>query len=216
MNTDRIRLGILFGTVFLIALLLKLPAAWVLHWAGESIPSGWRWTGVSGTALNAIIENPVYEFPAGKSAAFDRVRLKIPLPPLLLGRLHIRYRFTSGEGDLDGRLYLAPQHWRIIDADGDLPLRFLYGPVPELELYGLNGRMRPRVESFSGTYTGLLRAGRLELLRADAALDLAAGTFSLSGQARLTDAAPAGLRELLPLPDGGRGDSANLDWRLEL
>ena len=154
-------LGATALVVFLGALLLRPPAAWILAGANRLLPVEVGWTGAEGTISGMAIRGLTFRLPGGRRAYISKVTLDPAFLSLFGGRLGLDFRIDDGAKALSGSAGFGLHDWRLEEIDGELPLTALLPTFPELEIAGLDGGLAIRGEAVSAEYGSLPDAGRL-------------------------------------------------------
>ena len=154
-------LGVTALVVFLGALLLRAPAAWILAGANRLLPAQIGWSGAEGTVSGMVIRGLAFRLPGGRRAYLSKVTLDPALLPLFGARLELDFRIDDGGKALSGSAGFGLRDWRLEEIDGELPLTALLPTFPELEIAGLDGGLTLRGETVSAEYGSLPDAGRL-------------------------------------------------------
>lgn len=154
-------LGATALVVFLGALLLRAPAAWILAGANRLLPAETGWTGAEGTISGMVIRGLTFRLPGGRRAYISKVTLDPAFLSLFGGRLGLEFRIDDGGRALSGSAGFGLHDWRLEEIDGELPLTALLPTFPELEIAGLDGGLTIRGEAVSAEYGSLPHAGRL-------------------------------------------------------
>ena len=163
MDRRWIYLGVTALVFFLGALVLRMPAAWVLAGANRLLPAEIGWTGSSGGISGMVVRGLTFGLPGGRRVWFNEVMLEPALLPLFGGSLGLDFRIDDGGGRLAGSASAGLNRWRLEEIDGKLPLTALLPTFPELEIAGLAGEVSIRGEAVSAEYGALPSGGRLIL-----------------------------------------------------
>lgn len=161
MDRRRMYLGATALVVFLGALLLRAPAAWILAGANRLLPADIGWAGAEGTISGMAIRGLTFRLPGGRRAYISKVTLDPAFLSLFGGRLGLEFRIDDGGKTLTGSAGFGRHDWRLEEIDGELPLTALLPTLPELEIAGLDGGLTIRGEAVSAEYGSLPDAGRL-------------------------------------------------------
>ena len=161
MDRRWIYLGVTALVFFLGALVLRMPAAWILAGANRLLPAEVGWTGSSGGIAGMVVRGLTFGLPGGRRVWFNEVTLEPALLPLFGGSLGLDFRIDDGGGRLAGSARAGLNRWRLEEIDGKLPLTALLPTFPELEIAGLEGEVSIRGEAVSAEYGSLPYAGRL-------------------------------------------------------
>lgn len=163
MDRRWIYLGLTALVIFLGALALRMPAAWILAGADRLLPAEVGWTGSSGGISGMVVHGLTFGLPGGRRVWFNKVTLEPALLPLFGGSLGLDFRIDDGDGRLAGSARAGLRRWRLEEIDGKLPLTALLPTFPELEIAGLEGEVSIRGEAVSAEYGALPSGGRLIL-----------------------------------------------------
>ena len=164
MSNSWLRLAGIFLPVFLIVLVLRLPAVWALHWVQGRIPVVIECVSVQGTLFNAKCQNMRLELTGGRTAYFNTFTWEVSPLVLPLGRIQVISSMAGYEGLLNGQVQITPGGWRLSVLDGDVSMGILNLIFPGLDLAGIQGRLSIRGRGVKFTGQGMLSSGELDIV----------------------------------------------------
>lgn len=156
------RLGVLGAGLYLAALAVQVPAAWVLHWGQGAVPEGVTLSGVEGSVWHPTVERFVANLPrSGRRLEGGPAEVEIGAWQLLRGRLQADLEAMALGGQASGRAAMGwGGAWRVPRAEVRLPLASL-GKVDSRLDFGQSGTLRVTAEGLQGNdvpRSGSLRA----------------------------------------------------------
>ena len=147
--------------VFMAALLLRMPAAWLLVGANRLLPVEAGWSEARGTVSEAVIHGLSFSLPGGRRVYLNKVTFHPAVLSLFSGRLRLDFRLDDSGGQLTGSADFGLERWQVAAAGGKLSLSALTPTLPELEIAGLEGRITVRAENIVADYGALPSPGQL-------------------------------------------------------
>ncbi|MEF8792643.1 type II secretion system protein N [Thiohalorhabdus sp.] len=145
------RLGLLGAGVYLVALAIQVPAAWVVHWGQGAIPEGVTVSGVQGSLWHPTIDRFAVDLPRSGRLQGGPLEARIAVWQLLRGRLGAELEAAALGGEASGRAAMGwGGNWRVPRAEANLPLTRLGEVDPRLD-FGQGGALEVTAEGLRGT-----------------------------------------------------------------
>lgn len=147
--------------VFMSALLVRMPAAWLLVGADRLLPVEVGWNQAQGTVSEAVIDGLSFSLPGGRRVYLNKVTFHPAFLSLFSGRLKLDFQLDDSGERLAGSADFGLERWHVAAAGGKLSLSALTPTLPELEIAGLEGRITVRAENIVADYGALPSSGQL-------------------------------------------------------
>ncbi|MFA9462057.1 type II secretion system protein N [Thiohalorhabdus sp. Cl-TMA] len=145
------RLLIMGALVYVIALVVQLPASWAFHWARGTVPEAVTWQGVEGTIWHPRINRLAVALPGGIQVPTGPVGVDFQPSALLTGALGARFRAELLGGTVRGRLTGGPGgRWTMSEIQGRLSLSRLADIDPRFGMAGAQGTLLFAGENLAG------------------------------------------------------------------
>jgi len=157
-----LRLGLLGLVVFIIVMLVQLPAAWVLSWMDGGPSQRLLWQYASGSVFDARVDTLAVSVAPDRRIVFKQVELDTSILPLLVGRLVVEFKGRINNEEFSGRANLGWGKWRLHQIQGRIALEALSSLLPELEIFGVRGNVLIRGEGLVGSYNQLPDSGSID------------------------------------------------------
>jgi len=164
MQQYQLRLGLLGLAVFIIVMLVQLPAAWVLSWIEGGTSQRLLWQHASGSVFDARVDTLVVSVAPDRQIVFEQVQFNTSILPLLVGRLVFEFKGNTNNEEFSVRANLGWGKWRLQQIQGRIALEALSSLLPELEIFGVRGNLLIRGEGLVGSYNQLPGSGSIDAM----------------------------------------------------
>jgi len=172
MTSSRFRLLLGGVAVFLITLLLHLPADRVLDLYRDRLPTNIVWQQLTGNVFNPSFSQLVIKVSDRQSILIETADIHISVLPLLAGRLKFRFVLTVENGQVSGVAVLRKNTWQVPVIEGQVPLRSLTALLPAAGLAAGSGQVNISGNTLAGLYRQLPVTGAVEVIMNQLQLDL--------------------------------------------
>lgn len=144
-------LALLGGSVYLAALAVQVPAAWVVHWGQDALPEKVSLSGVQGSLWHPTVDRFTVDLPQAGRLEGGPAEVQVGLWPLLRGRLRADMEALALGGEATGRAEVGLNGgWRVPRVEASLPLRNLAKVDSRLD-FGQGGTLTVTGEGLQGT-----------------------------------------------------------------
>jgi hypothetical protein len=209
MTSRQARLLVAGLAVFLISLIIQVPADRLLYLFRDNLPATISWQSVSGTVFTPSFHNLVIYTTDNHRVLIESADLHISLLPLMLGRLKLQFNLTSPDSHVSGVAIVRRHDWEIPELEGRLALRTLSGLSPWLEMSGADALVSFSGNKLAGEFQRLPASGELKLMLEDLQIKML-GTEGPLGDYSLQ------LQTIEEAGVSGSVDTASADARLKI
>ena len=145
-----VRLSLLGAGVYLGALALQVPAAWLAHWGRPALPEAVSLGQVEGSLWHPRVERFAVDLPGSRRLEGGPADARIRPLPLFLGRLQAQLEASALGGKASGGLWMGLDGgWQVPRFRADLPLERLGEVDPRLD-FGQGGTLDLAGEGLKG------------------------------------------------------------------
>jgi hypothetical protein len=160
-----IRLGLLGLAVYVAALVVQLPAAWLVHWSGDAIPDQVALSGIDGTVWHPRVARIQVDLPGPGALRAGPAEARLHPLGLLTGQLEADLQARGLGGSARARVAMGwGGQWRVTSARADMALESLADVDPRLA-FGQRGRVTVEADGLHGVR--LPEAGNVRAVIAD-------------------------------------------------
>jgi len=159
-----LRLGLLGLAVFIMIMLVQLPASWVLSWIEAGTSQRLLWHHASGSVFDARVDTLAVSVAPDRQIVLEQVQLDTSILPLLVGRLVFEFKGRINSEEFSGRANLGWGKWRLQQIQGRIALQALSSLFPELEIFGVRGDVLIRGEGLVGRYNQPPESGSVDAM----------------------------------------------------
>jgi hypothetical protein len=172
MTSSRLRLLLGGVAVFLITLILHLPADRVLNLYRDRLPGNIGWQQLTGNIFNPSFSRLVINMSDRQSMLIESADIRISVLPLLVGRLKFRFTVKVDDGQVSGVAVLRRNSWQVPMIEGQVPLRAITAVLPAAGMAAGSGQVNISGNQLAGPYQKLPIAGMMDIVVNQLQLDL--------------------------------------------
>lgn len=163
MNLSKGQLTIAGISILFFNVLINFPANLVAGWIKSNTEIPFEWQTIEGSIFNTEIYGLSIPTMSGNVLYIDRTSLNTSIFPLLLGNLTSDIHAMSGNSEIYGEGKLTFSSWEVSNLFGELVISDFIDSFPELELFGISGKLILKSDSIKGNYKELTDSENVSL-----------------------------------------------------
>jgi hypothetical protein len=163
MSLSKGRLAMAGTFVLFVTVLLNFPANLAAGWIKRNTAIPLEWQSIEGSIFSTDIYGLSIPTLSGNFLYIDRTSLNTSIFPLMFGNLTSEIHVMTGNSEIIGESNLTFSEWEVSNLTGELVFSDFVDSFPELELFGISGKLILRSDLIMGNYKDLTDSENISL-----------------------------------------------------